>query len=74
MPRARLTRRSWWHDLFSNPAGYLPDRARVAVVSFGLPERRFLPFGPAWLQGWHALFLVVLSVAAVAVKYGRGIR
>lgn len=72
--RARLTRRSWWHDIFANPAGYLPDDGRVALVALGLPERHFLPFGPDWLRGWHTLFLAVLSAAAVAVKYGRGIR
>lgn len=72
--RARITRRSWWHDVFANPAGYLPDEARVAVVSLGLPDRDVLPFGPDWMRGWHGLFLAVLALAAVAVKYARGIR
>jgi len=73
-PRARLTRRSWWHQVFHNPAGYLPEDARGAVGSLARPERQFLPVGPDWLRGWQALFLALLSVSAVAVKYGRGIR
>lgn len=72
--RARLTHRTWWHALYANPAGYLPAGARVGLVSLGLPERRVLPFGPDWLAGWHAVFLAALTVAAVSVKYGRGIR
>lgn len=73
-PRARITRRSWWHDVFANPAGYLPDDTRVRVVGLGLPERHILHFGPDWFRGWQPLFLAFLAVAAVAVKEGRGIR
>ncbi len=73
-PRARLTRRTWWHALYANPAGYIPAEASVGLVSLGLPDRRVLPFGPDWLAGWHAVFLAALTVAAVGVKYGRGIR
>lgn len=72
--RARITPRSWWHALFANPAGYLPDEARVSVVALGLPEREILDVGPRALRGWPGLFLAALAVAAVMVKYGRGIR
>ena len=73
-PRTRVTRERGWHRLFASPVGYLPADAEVEAVVLRLPDRTFLPWGPRWLRGWHALFLLMLSLAAVGVKYGYGIR
>jgi len=73
-PRTRVTKERGWHRLFSSPVGYLPADAEVEAVVLQLPDRTFLPWGPGWLRGWHALFLLTLSLAAAGVKYGYGIR
>jgi hypothetical protein len=69
-PSARITRKSWSHWFFPNPAGYLPADGPVDRVTIYLPTRTVLPFGPRWLQTWHVLFLTVLSFAALGVKVG----
>jgi len=69
-PRARVSRKSGWHWLFANPAGYLPASGPVDAVELDLPRRYVLPWGPGWMRTWHALFLVMLTISAVATKEG----
>jgi len=66
--RTHLTKHAWYHWLYTNPAGYLPDDASVASVHLELPRRTVLSFGPWWLRTWHVFFLTVLSVWALVVK------
>ena len=59
---------AWWNALFANPLGSLPDDAPVDAVEIELEAKIFLPFGPGWMQGWEALFILVVLVASVAIK------
>lgn len=58
----------WWNAFFANPLGSLPDDAPIDAIEFDLNPKVFLPFGPAWIQGWEALFIVFVLVASVAIK------
>jgi hypothetical protein len=52
-----LHARRWWNRLIGNPAGELPERAGDVMVHANFPARSLLPFGPAWLGHWLALFI-----------------
>lgn len=58
----------WWNILFANPLGSLPDNAPMDAIEIGLEPQIFIPFGPGWMQGWEALFILVVLVASVAIK------
>lgn len=72
-PRASVGKYWWGRAVFANPAGYLPDDGPVEQVRLELPQREYLPFGPGWLRGWEALFLIAISVAAGGTKWAFGI-
>ena len=61
-------KRVWWNILFANPLGSLSPDAPVEAIEIGLKARVFVPFGPGWIQGWEALFILVVLVASVAIK------
>jgi hypothetical protein len=61
-------KRVWWNMLFANPLGSLPDTAPVEVIEIGLEPQIFLPFGPGWMRGWEAPFILVVLIASVAIK------
>jgi len=61
-------KRVWWNMLFANPLGSLPPDAPVEAIEIGLEAQVFVPFGPGWMQGWEALFIMVVLVASVAIK------
>ena len=61
-------KRVWWNMLFANPLGSLPGDAPVEAVEIGLEAITFMPFGPGWMRGWEALFILVVLVASVAIK------
>jgi hypothetical protein len=61
-------KRMWWNALFANPLGSLPDDAPIDVIELDLKPKVFLPLGPAWMQGWEALFIVFVLVSSVAIK------
>jgi hypothetical protein len=63
-----IHKRQWWNALAGNPAGYLTDDAPLDLVEIGLPQHHYLPFGPSWLRGWEAAFILMLSIAAVTMK------
>ena len=58
----------WWNILFANPLGSLPDDAPAEAVEIGLEAKLFMPFGPGWMRGWEAPFILVVLVASVAIK------
>lgn len=58
----------WWNLFFGNPLGYLPEDSRVERVEIALPERHYLSFGPNWLRGWEAVFIVSLLLASILIK------
>lgn len=61
-------KRAWWNMLFANPLGSLPADAPVEAIEIGLEAKTFTPFGPDWMRGWEALFILVVLVASVAIK------
>jgi hypothetical protein len=69
-PVTTLHKRQWWNVLIGNPAGYLPDGLSIERIDIGLSRHQYLPFGPAWLRGWEAVFFVGLFVTALAIKLG----
>lgn len=69
-PVTTLHKRQWWNVLIGNPAGYLPDALGVERIDIALPRHQYLPFGPAWLRGWEAVFFVGLFITALTIKLG----
>lgn len=61
--------RRWWNLLMANPLGYLPDDLAARAVHIGLPERRYIGFGPEWLRGWMFPFFMTFLLASVAFKF-----
>jgi hypothetical protein len=69
-PVPTIHKRQWWNALIGNPLGYLPDSSRLEWIELGLPQREYLPFGPAWLRAWYVVFFGVLLAASLAIKVG----
>jgi hypothetical protein len=61
-------KRVWWNMLFANPLGSLPGDAPAEAIEIGLEAKVFVPFGPGWMRGWEALFILVVLIASVAIK------
>jgi predicted AlkP superfamily phosphohydrolase/phosphomutase len=71
---AAIIHQPWsWSWLLGNPAGDLDARSAVQSLRFELPEQQFLPFGPGWLRGWLAAFLLTMLVSGLVYKFKRGI-
>ncbi len=72
LPLARpvpvIHKRLWWNIFFANPLGSLPDDAPVDLIGVELRPKEFLSFGPGWMRGWEAPFILVVLAASVAVK------
>jgi len=64
-----VARRQWWNILFANPNGYLPAGGPVESVTVDLPAKTYLGAGPSWLRGWEAVFLAVLVVVSLLLKF-----
>jgi len=62
-------KRVWWNMFFANPLGSLPDDAPVDLIGVRLRARVFVPFGPDWMRGWEAPFILIVLIASVAVKF-----
>lgn len=58
----------WWNLFFANPLGALPQDAPVDLIRIDLRPRVFLPYGPGWMQGWEAPFILVVLIASITVK------
>ena len=67
-PVPTIHKRQWWNALIGNPIGYLPDSSRLEWIELGLPQKEYLPVGPAWLRAWYVVFLGVLLAASLAIK------
>lgn len=63
-----IHKRAWWNMFFANPLGSLPEDAPVDLIGVDLRARVFLPFGPGWMRGWEAPFILAVIAASVAVK------
>lgn len=68
VPVTTIHKHQWWNVLFGNPAGYLPDEARIDRIKIDLPAQEFLPFGPSWLRSWEVVFFTALILGSVAIK------
>lgn len=66
-PVTHIEQKAWWNALVGNPLGYLPPAGPVQRIEIGLPERRYVPFGPPWLGNWLTVFLAVLTAVSLAV-------
>ena len=64
-----IHKRQWWNWLMANPMGYLPDEAIVESIDIGLPEQKFLTFGPNWLQGWMFSFFFSFLLSSIGFKF-----
>ena len=67
-PNATIHKRQRWNLLIGNPAGYLPDDAKVERIELGLAPNEYLPFGPAWLRPWFSVFFAALLAGSLALK------
>lgn len=74
LPVPVIHKRAWWNFFFANPLGSLPDDAPVDLIGVDLPTRVFFPFGPGWMRGWEAPFILIVLIASVAVKIAFRIR
>lgn len=67
-PTPAFTKRRWWHLLFGERAGYLPDGAPVEAIELDLPRRALVPGAPSWLAGWELPFFGGMLLFSVAIK------
>jgi hypothetical protein len=67
-PTPVLTKRRWWHLLFGERAGYLPEDAPVESVELGLSRKTMIPGLPPWLAGWEAPFFGGMLLFSIAIK------
>ncbi len=63
-----IHKRRWWNWLLGNEAGYLPAAWATDSVSFALPPREVLSFGPAWMRGWAFVYFVTLVAVSLVIK------
>jgi uncharacterized membrane protein (DUF106 family) len=59
---------TWWNALIGNPLGYLPEASPINRIGIGLMENQYLSFGPGWLRGWLAPFLLAVLVVSLFIK------
>lgn len=67
-PTPVVTKRRWWHLLFGERAGYLPEDAPVESVELGLSRRALIPGLPRWLAGWETPFFGGMLLFSIAIK------
>lgn len=67
-PVPTIHKKQWWNMLIGNPLGYLPDDSKIEAISFELPEKDYLGFGPSWLRPWYVLFFTILVIGSLAIK------
>lgn len=63
-----IHKKQWWNTLIGNPLGYLPDDGDIEAISFELPEKDYLGFGPGWLRPWYVLFFTILVLGSLTIK------
>ncbi len=67
VPVSIIHERQWWNWLIGNPVGYLRDEGPVNQIHIELPSKRYLAFGPPWIQSWLAVFLPVLVITSLLI-------
>jgi hypothetical protein len=67
-PIPTIHKKQWWNALFGNPLGYLPDESEIDAITFDLPEKEYLSFGPGWVRPWYVLFFTILVLGSLAIK------
>lgn len=67
-PVPTIHKKQWWNTLIGNPLGYLPDDGEIEAISFDLPEKDYLGFGPGWLRPWYVLFFTILVIGSLTIK------
>ena len=65
---AEVGRPAWWSVLIGNPAGYLPADGPLALVTFAVPRREVIPFGPSWIRGWEFLYFATVVAVSLGLK------
>jgi hypothetical protein len=64
-----IHKRQWWNRLFGNPIGYLPDTSAIDEIQITLPHAELTNFGPQWLRGWLASFLLVMVILSLWLRW-----
>lgn len=64
-----IHKKQWWNTLIGNPLGYLPKDGDIDAITFDLPEKDYLGFGPGWLRPWYVLFFTILVLGSLAIKW-----
>lgn len=71
-PVPRVEKRQWWNWLIANPLGYLPGDSAVERVEIDLAPIAYLPFGPAWMRSWLAIFLpTMIAISLLTWRWAR---
>ncbi len=68
-PTGVVHKHQWWNWLTANPGGYLADNTAPTELIIDLPRKLYLPWGPEWMQGWEALFLILLVIFSLSLKF-----
>jgi len=63
-----IAHKKWWNLLLGNPVGYLPVNSAPDAVLLDFDRREFIGFGPDWMRGWEAVFLVGMTVFSIGLK------
>ena len=73
-PITSLHKRRWWNVILGNPAGYVPDDALTDQIQIALPANEYLSFGPPWMRSWQVVFLSVLTITSLGIKFAFRLR
>lgn len=62
--------RRWWHVFMPMPGrnSYLSDNPQVSQVTFDLPMRELIDFGPSWIRVWFVWFFMWLFIFSLTFK------
>ncbi len=64
-----IHKKLWWNWLLANPAGYLPENARIDQFDFSTSPQIIIDWGPGWMRGWLFAFIVFLLGVSLAIKW-----
>ncbi len=73
-PVQEVEKKSWVNLLFESQAGYVTPDAPVDSIRLEFQRRVFVPGLPRWLGCWQFPFFLSLTAAALAVKFGFGVK